>query len=61
MGVGLAAFSGSTTAPGNGVIVGVAEAASVPLVGAGYHGAVAFLVLIAVLVVKPTGLFGQRE
>ena len=44
-----------------GLIVGVAEAAAVPLVGAGYRGAVAFLVLIAVLIVKPTGLFGLRE
>ena len=44
-----------------GLIVGLAEAASVPLVGAGYRGAVAFVVLIAVLIVKPTGLFGRRE
>ena len=44
-----------------GLIVGVAEAAAVPLVGAGYRGAVAFLVLIAVLIVRPTGLFGLRE
>ncbi len=44
-----------------GLIVGIAEAASVPLVGAGYRGAVAFLVLIAVLIVRPTGLFGRRE
>ncbi len=44
-----------------GLIVGLAEAASVPLVGAGYRGAVAFLVLIAVLIVRPSGLFGQRE
>ena len=44
-----------------GLIVGVAEAAAVPLVGAGYRGAVAFAVLIAVLIIRPTGLFGQRE
>ncbi len=44
-----------------GLIVGVAEAAAVPLVGAGFRGAVAFLVLIAVLIVRPTGLFGLRE
>ncbi len=44
-----------------GLIVGVAEAAAVPLVGAGYRGAVAFAVLIAVLIVRPTGLFGQRD
>jgi branched-chain amino acid transport system permease protein len=44
-----------------GLIVGVAEALAVPLVGAGYRGAVAFAVLIAVLVIRPTGLFGQRD
>ena len=44
-----------------GLIVGLAEAAAVPLVGAGYRGAVAFLVLIAVLIVRPTGLFGSRD
>ena len=44
-----------------GLIVGVAEAAAVPLVGAGFRGAVAFLVLITVLIVRPTGLFGLRE
>jgi branched-chain amino acid transport system permease protein len=44
-----------------GLIVGVAEAAAVPLFGAGYRGAIAFLVLIAVLIVRPTGLFGLRE
>jgi branched-chain amino acid transport system permease protein len=44
-----------------GLIVGIAEAAAVPLVGAGFRGAVAFLVLIAVLIIRPTGLFGLRE
>jgi branched-chain amino acid transport system permease protein len=44
-----------------GLIVGVAEAAAVPLFGAGFRGAIAFLVLIAVLIIKPTGLFGVRE
>jgi len=44
-----------------GLIVGVAEAAAVPLAGAGYRGAVAFLVLITVLIVRPNGLFGMRE
>jgi len=32
----------------------------VPLVGAGFRGAVAFLILIAVLIIRPTGLFGAR-
>jgi branched-chain amino acid transport system permease protein len=43
-----------------GLIVGLAEAAAVPLVGAGFRGAIAFLILIVVLVVRPTGLFGTR-
>jgi branched-chain amino acid transport system permease protein len=43
-----------------GLIVGLAEAAAVPLVGGGYRAAIAFLILIAALIVKPTGLFGQR-
>ena len=44
-----------------GLIVGVAEAAAVQFVGADYRAAVAFLILIAVLLVKPSGLLGVRE
>jgi branched-chain amino acid transport system permease protein len=44
-----------------GLIVGVAEAAAVQIVGADYRAAVAFLILIAVLLLKPSGLFGVRE
>ena len=44
-----------------GLIVGIAEAAAVQIVGADYRAAVAFLILIAVLLVKPSGLFGVRE
>jgi branched-chain amino acid transport system permease protein len=43
-----------------GYIVGLAEAASVPLVGAEYRAATAFVVLIAILLTRPTGLFGER-
>jgi branched-chain amino acid transport system permease protein len=42
------------------LVVGVAEALAVPLIGAEYRAAVAFLVLIAVLVARPTGLAGPR-
>jgi branched-chain amino acid transport system permease protein len=42
------------------LVVGLAEALAVPLVGAEYRAAVAFLVLIAVLVVRPAGLAGAR-
>lgn len=43
-----------------GYIVGLAESLSVPLVGAEYRAATAFVVLIAILLVRPTGLFGER-
>ncbi|HEY8383487.1 MAG TPA: branched-chain amino acid ABC transporter permease [Microvirga sp.] len=43
-----------------GLIVGLAESFSVPLVGAEYRAATAFVVLIAILLVRPTGLFGEK-
>jgi branched-chain amino acid transport system permease protein len=43
-----------------GLIVGLAESFSVPLVGAEYRAAAAFVVLIAILLVRPTGLFPAR-
>ena len=43
-----------------GLIVGLAESLSVPLVGAEYRAATAFAVLIAILLVRPTGLFGEK-
>jgi branched-chain amino acid transport system permease protein len=43
-----------------GYIVGLAESLSVPLVGAEYRAATAFAVLIGILLVRPTGLFGER-
>ena len=43
-----------------GFIVGLAESLSVPLVGAEYRAATAFVVLIGILMLRPTGLFGER-
>jgi branched-chain amino acid transport system permease protein len=43
-----------------GLIVGLAESLSVPLVGAEYRAASAFAVLILILLIRPTGLFGDR-
>jgi branched-chain amino acid transport system permease protein len=43
-----------------GLMVGLAESASVSLLGAEYRTAAAFIVLILVLMVKPNGLFGER-
>lgn len=44
-----------------GLIVGLAESASVTVVGAEYRSAAAFAVLIAILMVRPTGLFGEKR
>jgi branched-chain amino acid transport system permease protein len=43
-----------------GLLVGMAESLAVPLVGAEYRAAVSFLVLIAVLLVRPQGLAGGK-
>jgi branched-chain amino acid transport system permease protein len=43
-----------------GYIVGLAESLSAPLVGAEYRAATAFAVLIAILLLRPRGLFGAR-
>lgn len=44
-----------------GFIVGLAESASVSVVGAEYRAAAAFAVLIVILLVRPTGLFGEKH
>jgi branched-chain amino acid transport system permease protein len=43
-----------------GLIVGLAESLAVPLIGAEYRAAVAFVVLLAVLLLRPTGVLGER-
>jgi branched-chain amino acid transport system permease protein len=58
-----AILGGIGSVPGamlGGLIVGLAESFSVPLVGAEYRAAIAFLILIAILLVRPTGLFGEK-
>jgi branched-chain amino acid transport system permease protein len=44
-----------------GVILGVLESLSAGLISSGYKDAVAFVILLALLVVRPTGLFGARS
>jgi branched-chain amino acid transport system permease protein len=44
-----------------GFIIGISEALAVQLAGANYRAAIAFLILIGVLLVRPAGLFGVRE
>jgi len=43
-----------------GLIVGISEALAVRLVGADYRAAIAFLILVTVLMFRPAGLFGVR-
>ena len=44
-----------------GLLIGMAESLAVPLIGADYRAAVAFVVLILVLLLRPQGLLGERE
>ena len=44
-----------------GLIVGLAESVSVNVVGAEYRSAAAFAVLVMILMVRPTGLFGEKH
>jgi branched-chain amino acid transport system permease protein len=44
-----------------GLIVGVSEALAVQLVGAEWRGAVAFLILVLVLLLRPQGLFERAQ
>jgi branched-chain amino acid transport system permease protein len=58
-----AILGGIGSVPGaiaGGLIIGIAEAAAVPLIGAEWRAAVAFLILLAVLLIRPAGLFGRR-
>jgi branched-chain amino acid transport system permease protein len=59
-----AILGGIGSVPGaviGGLIVGVAQSGAVHVAGAEFRAAVAFVILIAVLLVKPTGLFGARD
>jgi branched-chain amino acid transport system permease protein len=57
-----AILGGIGSVPGallGGLMVGVAEAAAVQLLGGQWRAAVAFLMVIAVLLLRPSGLFGR--
>ena len=57
-----AILGGIGSVPGavvGGLVIGLAEALSIPLLGAQYRAAVAFLVLLLVLLVRPSGIFGK--
>jgi branched-chain amino acid transport system permease protein len=58
-----AILGGIGSVPGamvGGLVIGVAEAAAVPIAGAQYRAAVAFVVMLAMLLARPRGLFGAR-
>jgi branched-chain amino acid transport system permease protein len=44
-----------------GLLIGLAESLSVPLVGSEYRQAVGFLVMLAMLLWRPQGLLGERS
>jgi branched-chain amino acid transport system permease protein len=44
-----------------GLIIGISEAVAVAAVGAQWRAAVSFVILVAVLLVRPQGLFGRAE
>lgn len=59
-----AILGGIGSVPGavlGGLIIGLAEAAAVQLIGAEWRAAISFIILMAVLFIRPTGLFGVRE
>ncbi|MEZ5797595.1 MAG: branched-chain amino acid ABC transporter permease [Paracoccaceae bacterium] len=59
-----AILGGIGSVPGavlGGLIIGLSEAAAVQFVGAEWRAAVAFMILMAVLLVRPMGLFGVAE
>lgn len=43
-----------------GLVIGILECIAVMVFGGTYRDAVAFIILILVLCVKPTGLFGKK-
>lgn len=58
-----AILGGIGSVPGavvGGLVIGIAEAATVQFVGAEWRAAAAFTLLVAMLLVRPRGLFGVR-
>jgi branched-chain amino acid transport system permease protein len=57
----LGGLGNSTAAVAAGFVVGVLEAFSVSLLPAAYKDAISVAILLAILFVRPTGLFGSAE
>lgn len=59
-----AVLGGVGSLPGavlGGIIVGLAEAIGASYIASGYRDAIAFAILIIVLIVKPSGIFGKNN
>ena len=53
---GLRSFTGAVVA---GLLLGITESLGAAYVSSGYQDAVGFILLIMILIFKPTGLFGK--
>jgi branched-chain amino acid transport system permease protein len=63
-GFSAAALGGMYNVPGavlGGILLGVLEGIGAGIVGSGYRNAVAFGILIIVLIFRPTGIFAERK
>lgn len=59
-----AVLGGVGSLPGamlGGIIVGVAETIGASYINSGYRDAISFAILIIVLLVKPSGIFGRTS
>jgi len=57
-------FGGLTSIPGailGGLILGVVENLTVQFISSGYRDAMGFLLIIVILLFRPTGLFARKE
>lgn len=54
-------WGSATGAVAGGLLIGVLESLSVGFISAGYKNAIAFLVMILILYLKPNGLLGSKD
>ena len=59
-----AVLGGIGSLPGavlGGIIIGIVETLGAAYISSGYRNAIAFIILIIVLIIKPTGFFGKKD